>query len=73
MKTNLHDVTRTCGIDSDAGMSISTLADDFIWLDKSPEALGSLAAPTGINGGSSVMHRRSGANDNQSTVWRVPY
>ena len=55
MKTNLHDVTRTCGIDSDAGMSISTLVDDFIWLDKSSEALDSIAAPTGINGGSSVI------------------
>jgi hypothetical protein len=55
MATNLHDVNTTCGIDSDAGMSISTLAEDFLWLDKSPGTLSTLAAPAGINGGSSEI------------------
>ena len=55
MATNLHDVDKTCGIDSDAGMSISTLRDDFIWLDSSAETLSTLSAPSGINGGSSVI------------------
>ena len=55
MTTNLHDVDTTCGIDSDAGMSISTLRDDFIWLDSSAETLSTLSAPSGINGGSSVI------------------
>jgi len=52
---NLHNVHKTCGIDSDAGMSISTLEDDFIWLDKTPSTVNSLAAPAGINGGTSVI------------------
>jgi hypothetical protein len=55
MATNLHDVNTTCGIDSDAGMSISTLAEDFLWLDKTPGTLSTLAAPAGINGGSSEI------------------
>ena len=55
LKTNLHNVDKTCGIDSDAGMSISTLAEDFLWLDSSPETLSSYAAPSGINGGSAVI------------------
>jgi hypothetical protein len=55
MTTNLHNVDETCGIDSDAGMSISTLEEDFIWLDKSIEATSSLTTPSGINGGSSVI------------------
>ncbi len=55
LATNLHDVDKSCGIDSDAGMSISTLECDFIWLDKSPAALNSLPAPSGINGGSSEI------------------
>ncbi len=55
MATNLHDVNTTCGIDSDAGMSISTLAEDFLWLDKTPGTLSTLTAPAGINGGSSEI------------------
>jgi hypothetical protein len=55
MAINLHEVDKTCGIDSDAGMSISTLESDFIWLDRSPNTIGSLASPTGINGGSSEI------------------
>ncbi len=55
MASNLHDVDTTCGIDSDAGMSISTLAEDFLWLDKTPGTLSTLAAPAGINGGSSEI------------------
>jgi hypothetical protein len=68
LATNLHDVNKTCGIDSDAGMSISTLEDDFIWLDRSPSAVNSLAAPTGINGGASVIGGRGDrANDGKSS------
>ena len=55
LATKLHDVDKTCGIDSDAGMSISTLEGDFLWLDRSPGTVNSLAAPSGINGGSSVI------------------
>ncbi len=29
MAVNLHDVNKNCGIDSDAGISISTLKEDF--------------------------------------------
>ena len=38
LAANLHDVDRNCGIDSDAGISISTLRDDFAWIDDSVEA-----------------------------------
>ena len=55
MSTNLHDVDNSCGIDSDAGLSISTLESDFAWLDKSPESVDSLGAPSGISGGSSEI------------------
>ena len=55
MAAKLHDVDNTCGIDSDAGMSISTLRSDFIWLDSSPKTVSSASAPSGINGGTSVV------------------
>ena len=55
MAAKLHDVDNTCGVDSDAGMSISTLRADFIWLDSSPKTVNSLSAPAGINGGTSVI------------------
>jgi hypothetical protein len=55
MASKLHDVDNTCGIDSDAGMSISTLRSDFIWLDSSPKTVSSASAPSGINGGTSVV------------------
>jgi hypothetical protein len=35
---DLHSVEKNCGIDSDAGISISTLPEDFLWIDDSAEA-----------------------------------
>ena len=37
MLSDLHSVDKNCGIDSDAGISISTLREDFIWIDESEE------------------------------------
>ncbi len=55
MSTNLHDVNSTCGIDTDAGMSISTMIEDFpCGLDESEEAR-SCEAPSGMNGGQSKV------------------
>ncbi len=58
MATNLHDVNKNCGIDSDAGISISTLRDDFAWIDESDEAKQSIESPAGINGGTSMTGGR---------------
>ena len=58
MTTNLHDVNKNCGIDSDAGISISTLRDDFAWIDESDEAKQSIESPAGINGGTSMIGGR---------------
>lgn len=44
--TNLHSVHKNCGIDSDAGISISTMRSDFpLWLDESMEAKSSIEEP----------------------------
>jgi hypothetical protein len=52
MAINLHDIKKNCGIDSDAGISISTLKEDFpLWIDESERAKASIATPTGITGG----------------------
>jgi hypothetical protein len=54
--TNLHNVEKNCGIDSDAGMAISTLIEDFsLGLDSSERAMASLPSPNGINGGESKV------------------
>jgi len=54
--TNLHNVENNCGIDSDAGMSISTLIGDFpLGIDSSDRAMASLPSPNGINGGASKV------------------
>ncbi len=58
MAANHHSVHKNCGIDSDAGMSISTLRDDFIWIDESDKAKDSIESPAGINGGSSIIAGR---------------
>ena len=34
---DLHSVHKNCGIDSDAGISISTLREVFMWIDDSRE------------------------------------
>ncbi len=33
MVADLHSVEKNCGIDSDAGISISTIEGDFLWID----------------------------------------
>ena len=59
MSTNLHNVDKNCGIDSDAGISISTLKSDFpLWIDESESAKASIPAPQGINGGQSQIGGR---------------
>jgi hypothetical protein len=59
MASSLHDVETTCGIDTDAGMSISTMKDDFpCCLDESIDARNSIEAPAGINGGQSSIGGR---------------
>jgi hypothetical protein len=58
MVTDLHSVNENCGIDSDAGMSISILRTDFAWLDESKEAKDSIQNPAGINGGTSRIAGR---------------
>ena len=55
MAMDLHSVHQNCGIDSDAGMSISTLREDFLWVDDSRKAKESIQSPSGINGGTSVV------------------
>ncbi len=58
MAVNLHSVDKNCGIDSDAGVSISTLRKDFAWIDESKEAKESINGPNGINGGESTVGGR---------------
>jgi hypothetical protein len=58
MASDLHNVNDNCRIDSDAGMSISSLKSDFVWLDESKEAKGSIQSPAGINGGTSKIAGR---------------
>jgi hypothetical protein len=59
MASNLHSVKKNCGIDSDAGISISTMRSDFpLWIDESASAKASIASPSGINGGSSAIGGR---------------
>ncbi len=58
MLSDLHSVEKNCGIDSDAGISISTLREDFIWLDETDEAKNSIQSPAGINGGTSSIGGR---------------
>jgi hypothetical protein len=59
MKANLHNVDKNCGIDSDAGISISTIKSDFpLWIDDTEAARDSIAAPTGISGGTSRIGGR---------------
>ena len=58
MAVNLHSVDKNCGIDSDAGVSISTLRTDFAWIDESTEAKQSINSPNGINGGESTVGGR---------------
>jgi hypothetical protein len=58
MATDLHSVHKNCGIDSDAGISISTMREDFAWLDESMEAKESINSPSGINGGTSTIRGR---------------
>ncbi len=48
---DLHSVHKNCGIDSDAGISISTLREVFMWIDDSRETTESIQSPSGINGG----------------------
>jgi hypothetical protein len=58
LSTKLHDVNSTCGIDTDAGMSINTMIEDFpCGLDESEEAK-SCEAPSEINGGKSKVGGR---------------
>jgi hypothetical protein len=59
MASSLHSVEKNCGIDSDAGISISTMRSDFaLWIDESTSAKASIASPAGINGGSSAIGGR---------------
>jgi hypothetical protein len=58
MVANLHSVEKNCGIDSDAGISISTLREDFPWIDDSNQAKNSILSPSGINGGKSTIGGR---------------
>jgi hypothetical protein len=58
MLSDRHSVDKNCGIDSDAGISISTLREDFIWIDESDEAKNSIQSPAGINGGTSSIGSR---------------
>ena len=51
LTTQLHDVKRNAGWDTDAGVSISTQQADFLWIDSSPEAIASMPQPQGINEG----------------------
>ncbi len=58
LAADLHSVHKNCGIDSDAGISISTMREDFAWLDESKEAKESINSPSGINGGTSTIGGR---------------
>jgi hypothetical protein len=58
MVADLHSIEKNCGIDSDAGISISTLREDFPWIDESDQAKNSIQSPSGINGGKSSIGGR---------------
>ena len=59
MVSSLHNVEKNCGIDTDAGISISTMKSDFpLWIDESASAKASIASPSGINGGRSAIGGR---------------
>jgi hypothetical protein len=59
MASSLHNVEKNCGIDTDAGISISTMKSDFpLWIDESASAKASIASPSGINGGRSAIGGR---------------
>ena len=53
MAAQLHDVKKNAGWDTCAGRTISCSRGDFLWIDDSEEALASIGAPMGINGGGS--------------------
>ena len=54
LSSNLHNVDKNCGIDTDAGMSISTLRGDFpCGIDDRESTINDLPSPSGINGGQS--------------------
>ena len=55
MASYLHSVDQNCGIDTDAGMSISTLRKDFIWLKNDAATMRKLPSPAGISGGESSV------------------
>jgi len=54
--SDLHDCESTVGIDTDAARSISCFESDFLWLDKSKEAINS-SSINGIGGGVKVLGR----------------
>jgi hypothetical protein len=55
MATNLHSVDKNCGIDTDAGMSISTIRADFPWLNETNGSAIDNPTPAGISGGESKV------------------
>ena len=55
MVTNLHSVDKNCGIDTDAGMSISTIRADFPWLNENNGSTVDNPTPAGISGGESKV------------------
>ena len=55
LSSQLHNVQENVGIDSDSALTISCFEDDFIWLDKSPEALAKVPPLHGIGGGESLV------------------
>ena len=54
--SDLHDCESTVGIDTDAALSISCFESDFLWLNKSKEAIKS-SSINGIGGGVKVLGR----------------
>ena len=54
--SDLHDCESTVGIDTDAALSISCFEADFLWLDKSKQAINS-SSINGIGGGVKVLGR----------------
>ena len=54
--SDLHDCESTVGIDTDAALSISCFESDFLWLNKSKEAINS-SSINGIGGGVKVLGR----------------
>ena len=53
MATNLHNIKKNCGIDTDAGMSVSTVRGDFPWFEESNGSSSDFPTPAGISGGNS--------------------